>query len=320
LRGRSGRQGDPGRTVFFISMEDDLMRIFGSERLSSMLTKLGLKEDESIVHPLISKTIEKAQQRVESRNFDLRKNLLRFDDVMNDQRRIIYDLRVHYIHGKDLSEDCLAMRERTNRRLIAQYLKPGNFDPSWDLEGLGIALKRLYDIPFPVDVWEKEALLTDADILETIEKQLVEDYSRREMTYSAYAVRLAEKQVLLMLLDQFWKDHLHHLDQLRQGINLRAYGQKDPLLEYRRDAFELFEAMLDKLDEEVVRHLFHFELEAFDLSDQAFASLDEDDQHHHYGDALPSPEGSDALQAPSRNSPCPCGSRKKFKYCHGRVS
>jgi preprotein translocase subunit SecA len=260
LRGRSGRQGDPGASKFFVSLEDDLMRIFGSERMDSMLGRLGLKEGEAIIHPWVNKALAKAQQKVEARNYDIRKQLLKYDDVMNDQRKVVYEQRKEIMSARDVAPTIADMRNDTIADIVARAIPDNSLSEQWDVTGLHAECLRLLALDLPLADWAGEEGI-DA---ETVEERLVAAADRRmaEKTanYGAELMRMAEKSLLLQLLDQIWKDHLLSLDHLRQGINLRAYGQRDPLNEYKREAFELFEGMLVALREQVTSVLCHVEL------------------------------------------------------------
>ena len=260
LRGRSGRQGDPGRSKFYLSLEDDLMRIFGSERIDSMLQRLGLEEGEAIVHPWINKAIEKAQKKVEERNFEIRKNLLRYDDVMNDQRKVIYEQRKDLMVSDDVSETIVEMREQAIEEAVANRIPEKAYAEQWDADGLQEDCERLLGVSLPVRDWVKEEGIAEEEIRNRLEREGSERMAVKTANYGPEMMRLAEKSLLLQLLDQTWKEHLLALDHLRQGIGLRAYGQKDPLNEYKREAFNMFEAMLAGLRESVTSLMSHFEL------------------------------------------------------------
>ncbi|MFQ5955272.1 MAG: preprotein translocase subunit SecA, partial [Kiloniellales bacterium] len=268
LRGRSGRQGDPGGSKFFVSLEDDLMRIFGSERMDGMLRKLGLQEGEAIVHPWVNKALEKAQQKVEARNFDIRKTLLKFDDVMNDQRKVIYEQRKEIMHADDVSATVADMRRETVENMVRRTLPENALPEQWDTHGLHEECLRLLALDLAIDDWTKEEGIADQEILERIERASDRKAAEKVGNYGPELMRLAEKSLLLQLLDQNWKDHLLSLDHLRQGIGLRAHAQRDPLIEYKREAFDLFEAMLERLRENVTGVLSHVELRV-DLPEEA---------------------------------------------------
>ncbi len=261
LRGRAGRQGDPGRSKFFLSLEDDLMRIFGSERIDGMLRKLGLEEGEAIIHPWVNKALEKAQKKVEERNFEIRKNLLKFDDVMNDQRKVIYEQRKDLMQASDVSATVEDMRSETTANLVARCIPERAYPEQWDVAGLREGALRLLGLDLPVADWAAEEGIADEEIRERLNAEGARLMARKAANYGPEILRLAEKSILLQLLDQTWKEHLLALDHLRQGIGLRAYGQKDPLNEYKREAFDLFDAMLDQLRETVTGVMCHLELQ-----------------------------------------------------------
>ncbi len=344
LRGRSGRQGDPGRSKFFLSLEDDLMRIFGSERMDSMLGKLGLKEDEAIVHPWINKALEKAQQKVEARNFEIRKNLLKYDDVMNDQRKVIYEQRHELIEAKEVADTVRDMRHQVIEDIVAATIPEKAYPEQWDLEGLERDGKRLLALDLPLAEWAKEEGIADAEIKERIVTESDRRMAHKVVNYGADMIRMAEKGLLLQILDHLWKEHLLHLDHLRQGIHLRGYGQRDPLNEYKREAFTLFEAMLTNLRQTVTQYLSHLEIrmqpqqaEVAEGAEEPLAATGTDDPRPSriVTRAAPRPRvaasGGGAIAGPTssqpaswgkvpRNAPCPCGSGKKYKHCHGRLN
>tara|TARA_B100000700_G_scaffold330414_1_gene456549 strand:- start:27630 stop:30446 length:2817 start_codon:yes stop_codon:yes gene_type:complete len=260
LRGRSGRQGDPGRSKFYLSLDDDLMRIFGSERIDTMLRKLGLEEGEAIIHPWINKALEKAQRKVEERNYEIRKNLLKYDDVMNDQRKVIYEQRKELMITEDVSETVVEMREQAIEDAVARCIPEKAYAEQWDTAGLHEETMRLLGLDLPVTEWAAEEGIADEEITDRLKKQSASKMASKTANYGAELMRLAEKSLLLQLLDQTWKEHLLALDHLRQGIGLRAYGQKDPLNEYKREAFDMFEGMLDNLRETVTSVMCHLEL------------------------------------------------------------
>ena len=338
LRGRSGRQGDPGASNFFLSLDDDLMRIFGSERIDGMLQKLGLEEGEAIIHPWVNKALEKAQQKVEARNFEIRKNLLKFDDVMNDQRKVIYEQRKELMAVEDVSDDVFGMRQ--------QVLDEKAYAEQWNMDSLHEEVLRLFALDLPVKDWAKEEGIADAEIHERLTKAIEERVAAKEANYGPEIMRDVEKSLLLQLLDQLWKDHLLTLDHLRQGIGLRAYAQRDPLNEYKREAFDLFEEMLAMLRERVTQVMSHVELEVgepsqFNPTQQEMTETREDPafvgEAAYAGDQDPAPlpfgpvvrrQASDNLDPDdpstwgrvSRNSACPCKSGRKYKHCHGKFT
>ena len=264
LRGRSGRQGDPGQSRFFLSLEDDLMRIFGSERIDGMLRRLGLEEGEAIVHPWINKALEKAQKKVEERNFEIRKNLLRFDDVMNDQRKVIYDQRKDLMTSRDVSETVTDMRHEAIRGAVARCIPERAYAEQWEVDTLHEEGLRLLGLDLPVADWAEEEGIADEEIADRMIAAGDRLMAEKVANYTPPIMRLAEKSILLQLLDQTWKEHLLGLDHLRQGIGLRAYGQKDPLNEYKREAFDLFNAMLEQLRETTTSVMCHLDLEIRD--------------------------------------------------------
>jgi len=260
LRGRAGRQGDPGKSKFFLSLEDDLMRIFGSDRLDNMLQKLGLEEGEAIIHPWINKALERAQQKVEARNYDIRKHLLKYDDVMNDQRKIIYEQRREVMNTDDVSEIIQHMREDVIDKLITSFIPANAYPDQWEVKGLHEECLRLFNLDLPISEWAQEEGIGEAALKQRIEDAVTEKLTAKETLYGANMMRMAEKSILLRILDQTWKDHLHGLDHLRQGINLRAYAQRDPLNEYKHEAFLMFQEMLNRTREMVISALAYLEL------------------------------------------------------------
>ena len=341
LRGRSGRQGDPGRSKFFLSLEDDLMRIFGSDRMDNMLQKLGLQEDEAIIHPWINKALEKAQQKVEARNFEIRKNLLKFDDVMNDQRKVIYEQRRDLIATEDVADTVRDMRHEVIEDLVAECIPEKAYPEEWDVERLHEDSKRLFALDEPIKDWANEEGVADTEIRERLIEASDRKIAQKAVTYGQPIIRSAEKSILLQVLDHLWKDHLLQLDHLRQGIHLRGYGQKDPLNEYKREAFALFGGLLTNLRQTVTQVLSHLEIRAAQ-TEQAEAEAEEEPVLAATGtDGPPAraprrPAGGATVKAVSgggaasggaqsrtakvpRNAPCPCGSGKKYKHCHGKL-
>ena len=262
LRGRSGRQGDPGRSKFFLSLEDDLMRIFGSDKLDGMLQKLGLKENEAIVHPWINKALEKAQQKVEARNFDLRKNILKYDNVSNDQRKVIFEQRVELMHDEAVAETVSDMRATVIDALVAKHVPENAYPEQWDVPGLKDEVKRVLGFDLPIEEWAKEEGIADEELLTRIERRADEHMAAKVAQYGADVMRYVEKSILLQTLDHLWREHLVMLEHLRQVIGLRGYGQRDPLNEYKSEAFQLFEAMIANLREAVTAQLMRVEVVA----------------------------------------------------------
>ncbi len=344
LRGRSGRQGDPGTSKFFLSLEDDLMRIFGSERIGGILQTLGLKEGEAITHRLISRTIEKSQKKVEAMHFDSRKSLLKFDDVMNDQRKVIYAQRLELINAKDVSEIVKDMRDKVTEDLVTSCIPENAFKEKWDLERLAKEIFFNYGVHLPVDKWAEEDGVTENEMLNKLDLAVDEIFAAKEAKYGKEIVQLAEKKILLLTLDQLWKDHLLTLDQLKQGIGLRAYGQKDPLNEYKKEAFALFSELLTNLGELVTRRVAHMEFNFGDeigeeelslenigpkkmietRSDVLFSNTHENESEtgtviRRVSSEERDPNDPETWGRVARNELCPCGSDKKYKQCHGKL-
>ena len=343
LRGRSGRQGDPGASKFFVSLEDDLMRIFGSDRMDSMLQRLGLKEGEAIIHPWVNKALAKAQQKVEARNYDIRKNLLKYDDVMNDQRKVVYEQRREIMDSRDIAITIADMRNETIDEIVATAIPDNALPEQWDVAGLHAECLRLLAVDLPLAEWAKEDGVSGDEVRERIMAAADRKMAEKTANCGPELMRMAEKSLLLQLLDQIWKDHLLSLDHLRQGIYLRGYGQRDPLNEYKREAFELFGAMLVSLRQQVTSVLSHVELrvpqpvfaEAMAEPEEVMAEVggggrfaparSRSARRASSGDGA---GGGEPLRAAGprapwagtpRNAPCPCGSGRKFKHCHGRV-
>lgn len=343
LRGRSGRQGDPGTSKFYLSLQDDLMRIFGSERIDGMLKKLGLQEGEAIVHPWVNKALEKAQSKVEARNFEIRKNLLKFDDVMNDQRKVIYEQRRELMAAENVAEDILDMRQQVVTDMVSKCIPEKAYADQWDIELLHDEVQRVFGLDLPVQEWAKEEGIADEEIRERLTDVTDRMMAEKAANVGPDVMRMVEKSLLLQLLDQNWKDHLLTLDHLRQGIGLRAYAQRDPLNEYKREAFDLFEEMLDGLRDRVTTVLafVQFETEpepdAFArpqqkmtetrtdpaLQGSADGSGDTSDNatvtnRQAQGDL--NPDDPSTWGRVPRNAPCPCGSGNKYKHCHGKTA
>ncbi len=348
LRGRAGRQGDPGASKFFVSLEDDLMRIFGSDRMDGMLQKLGLQEGEAIIHPWINKALEKAQEKVEQRNFDIRKHLLQYDDVMNDQRKVIYEQRKDLMRTDDVSADVTDMRHEVIDELITRCIPEDAMPEQWEMDSLHEECRRLFDLDLPLSEWAAEEGIADQEIKERILNASDTKMAEKAANYGADLMRHAEKSLLLHILDQTWKEHLLQLDHLRQGIGLRAYGQRDPLNEYKREAFDLFEEMLIRVRETVTGTLAHVEFQMESVPDDMLLSQDQEmhetrlDPADSIDPGVAEDENGELLvrtapvrsraAAPEidpndpstwgkiqRNAPCPCGSGKKYKHCHGKL-
>jgi preprotein translocase subunit SecA len=338
LRGRSGRQGDQGGSKFFVSLEDDLMRIFGSERMDGMLQRLGLKEGEAIIHRWINKALEKAQQKVEARNYEIRKQLLKFDDVMNDQRKVIYEQRKEIMASKDVAATITDMRHETIDAMVGRTMPENSLSDQWDIDTLHEETLRVFNVDLPVAEWAKEEGIAEGEVRERITQAVDAKMAQKAANYGADIMRMAEKSLLLQLLDQSWKDHLLQLDHLRQGINLRAYAQRDPLNEYKREAFQLFGDMLVGLRETVTRVLAYVELRVQRGDGEEAPPVPppprrpmmiESREDPAYAEAggggavATAMATATAVAAPwgktPRNAPCPCGSGKKYKHCHGRI-
>ncbi|MBB5514024.1 preprotein translocase subunit SecA [Rubricella aquisinus] len=338
LRGRSGRQGDPGRTLFFLSLEDDLMRIFGSDRLDKMLGKLGMQEGEAIIHPWVSKAMERAQSKVEARNFDIRKNLLKYDDVMNDQRKAIFSQRLEIMEAQDVSEIVEDMRHQYVEDIVTTHIPPRAYADQWDTDGLAEVVRTSFGLQLPVAEWAAEEGVDDEDIRERLIAAVDAQSAEKHEAYGADTMRGVEKQVLLQTIDKGWRDHLVTLDQLRSVIGFRGYAQRDPLNEYKSEAFQLFESLLESLRADVtkqmaaVRILSQEEQEAMMAQMRAQAEAQRA-QAEAAQPTAPAPETAPAQSdaepsgpAPvvtsdkiGRNEPCPCGSGKKYKHCHGKL-
>jgi preprotein translocase subunit SecA len=296
-------------------LEDDLMRIFGSERMDTMLKRLGLKEGEAIVHPWINKALEKAQQKVEARNFEIRKNLLKFDNVMNDQRKVIYEQRKEMMAATDLKEEVMSMRHEVINDLINRYVPEKAFAEQWDVKGLHEETLRIFALNLPFADWAKEEGIADEAMRERLVEAVDSRMAEKAANTGPELMRAIEKSLILQVLDQNWKEHLLNMDHLRHAIGLRAYGQRDPLNEYKREGFEMFEAMLDRLREQATSMLSHIEIRA-EAPQQAAPA------------APPPPAISNGIDKNNpatwanlnRNAECPCGSGKKYKHCHGQLT
>ncbi len=351
LRGRSGRQGDPGHSKFFMSLQDDLMRIFGSERIDGLLQRMGLKSGEAIFHPWMNKAIEKAQQKVEARNYEIRKNLLKFDDVMNDQRKVIYEQRIEMMTAQDVSETIISMRSEINEELIGLFVPKRSYPEQWDIATLEREIFRIYGLHAPVQQWAAEEGVGHEEMLEHLHTVTNEQITAKETAYGTPIMRHAEKRILLQTLDQLWKDHLLTLDHLKQGINLRGYGQRDPLSEYKLEAFTLFEQLLSQLRELVTARMAHLEVRTeqppplltdlkmarkmqegrfdpamggmYPLAHKGVQGVETDNsQMPARNNIRPedrNPQNPESWGKVGRNDSCPCGSGKKFKHCHGAL-
>lgn len=332
LRGRSGRQGDPGASMFFLSVEDDLMRIFAGERLEALLgnARIGLQEGEALEHPLISKMLARAQAKVESMNFEMRKNLLKFDNVMNDQRKVIYEQRREIMDADNLDEITKDMRHGTIEDLVIRCIPPGTYAEQWDVETLENETLRLLGLNLPVKEWAQEEGIADLEIIDRLINASDRKIAEKVANIGPDIWKRVEKSILLQLFDQHWKEHLLNLDHLRQGINLRAFGQKDPLNEYKTEAFSLFEGMLDMMRESITMTL---SLVEFNLEPSTPAPMPEPQKTSETrmdpalmgtGQYSANAEQEEKNRAEwgktQRNAPCPCGSGKKYKQCHGKLT
>ena len=344
LRGRSGRQGDPGRSKFFLSLQDDLMRIFGAERMDAMLKRLGLKEDEAIVHPWINKALEKAQQKVEARNFDIRKNILKFDNVMNDQRKVIFEDRRRMMASELLELTIEDMRTGVIDDVVAKHIPHDAYPEAWDIGGLKNEVLNKLSLDLPVDEWAKEEGIADEEVAVRLHKAAEDAYAQRVQRNTPEVMRYIEKQVILQSLDHLWREHLVTLDHLRQVIGWRGMAQRDPLNEYKSEAFELFRELITQWHEAVIAQMSRVEVR-FQQPEPSpppmqYQHIDPTTGENEYAFA-PLPASADAglMAATSgvavvdrdpknpatwgrvgRNEPCPCGSGKKFKHCHGQVA
>ena len=329
LRGRSGRQGDPGASKFFLSLEDDLMRIFGSERMDGMLKKLGLEEGEAIIHPWINKALEKAQQKVEARNFDIRKQLLKYDDVMNDQRKVIYEQRREIMNAEDVNATVTDMRHEVIESLVNKTIPPGTYHEQWDLDTLVAESAGTLNLDEDIPLWAEEEGVADQEILERLLEASNRRLAEKAANYGSELFRMAEKSILLQVIDQQWKEHLLALDHLRQGINLRAYAQRDPLNEYKREAFNLFDEMLESVRHTITGALSNLEIQ---LDNEEMRSQQNSAEDYATREVNEGPKRllNTARQEldpndPStwgkvpRNAPCPCGSGRKYKHCCGKL-
>lgn len=346
LRGRAGRQGDPGYTRFFLSMEDDLMRIFASDRIRNMMRSLGMEKGEAIEHRWVTRAIENAQRKVEARNFDIRKNLLEYDDVANDQRRVVYHQRNEILDAVDLSSSVSGIREDVVAEVVHEHMPPGSIEDQWDVEGLEKSLEAEFHCKVPVSQWLKtdKQLHIDGVIARVVEV-MAEQYAGKEKElesrdFDAGELRKVEKHIMLQVLDRHWKDHLASMDQLRQGIHLRGYAQKNPKQEYKREAFELFQHMMNQIQHQLIRVLHTLELRRDDELEQMERQRAEEARRQAERmqammppvsedglPAVPGPQDAGGAQQPlvrdlpkvGRNEPCPCGSGKKYKHCHGQL-
>jgi preprotein translocase subunit SecA len=336
LRGRAGRQGDPGWSRFYLSLEDPLMRLFASDRVKNMMRAMGMEHGESIEHRMVTNAIIKAQRKVEGRNFDMRKHLLEYDDVANDQRQVVYQQRNDLLSDDDISEVITNVRDDVVNSTISAYVPPSSLEEQWDVPGLEQALKTEFATQLPIQQWLDEDQRFDEEQLR--DKVVVEVQANYEANYAhvGVAMREVERQIMLQLVDNLWKDHLTNMDQLRQGIGLRAYAQKNPKQEYKRESFELFEELLENIKHETIRYLSHVQVSSQDDVDRMEQQRKNQALNHQYQhaqlDELNESDVQDEQDSPNtakpvlrsapkvgRNSPCPCGSGKKYKQCCGKI-
>jgi preprotein translocase subunit SecA len=338
LRGRSGRQGDPGSSRFYLSMEDTLMRIFGDpERTKSLLSRAGMREGEAIESKLLTRQIERAQRKVEAHNFDIRKNLLEYDDVANDQRKVVYHQRAELMDAEEIEESVAAIREEVVGITVEQYIPPGSLDELWDAEGLSQALESEFGVRFDVSRLAREDKTLSAEgIAEKCIEEAAKAYEKKVGNIGADLMRGVEKQVMLRQLDHHWKEHLAGMDHLRQGIGLRSYAQKNPKQEYKREAFEMFGVMLEQVKHDTISILSRIRIQGEDdlneMSEQKQPADSMKFQHAKASALGEQPQGGQQAALPAtepfvrdgrkvgRNETCPCGSGKKFKHCHGKLT
>ena len=339
LRGRTGRQGDPGRSKFFLSCEDDLLRIFAGERLDAIMRTFGVQEGEAITHKWLNNAIATAQKRVEQRNYEIRKNLLKYDDVVNDQRKAVFEQRQEFMESDDLSDIIVEMRHDTIDDLIARHLPPKAYAEQWDVEGLKERVQSILGLDLPIETWAAEEGIADEEIKDRIVKAADDYAAQREVIITPEQMRSVEKNFLLQMIDLQWREHLMHLDHLRNVIGLRGYGQRDPLNEYKTEAFSLFEKLLGDLRTNTTRWLMTVEiayaepeiphsslenlvevhLDPLTGENAAVAGVIPDGLSPQQRQALPISSLPEEWERTNRNAPCPCGSGKKFKQCHGSL-
>ena len=342
LRGRSGRQGDPGASKFFLSLQDDLMRIFGSERMDAVLTRLGLEKGEAISHTWVNKALEKAQQKVEARNFEIRKNILKYDNVLNDQRKVVFEQRREIMRADDVSDQIADFREQVVEDLVARHIPEKAYAEQWDAAGLHDEVFKIFGVELPVIDWTKEEGIADEEVRDRILTAVNKRAAERAANVGSDIMRYVEKTILLQTLDHDWREHIVNLDHLRQYVGLRGYGQRDPLNEYKSEAFELFEALLAKMRSDVVRQLMHLQInveappQPLEMNEPRIMQahhinpLTGEDEVFQGGEAADvrvtrmrdvpvNPNDPSTWGKVQRNAPCPCGSGRKFKHCHGAL-
>lgn len=322
LRGRSGRQGDPGQSKFFLSLQDDLMRIFGGDRMDGMLQKLGLKDGEAIMHPMINKALEKAQKKVEARNFDIRKNLLKFDDVMNDQRKVVFDQRKDLMKGEDLSETVEDMRHEVIEDIVAKHIPEKAYPEQWDTINLQHEIQEILNLELPIVEWANEDGIDEEQIIDRITDASDEFAKKKFEDFGPDVNEYVEKSVMLQTLDHLWREHLVALDHLRSVVGFRGYAQRDPLQEYKSESFELFQSMLTNLRQAVTAQMMRVSLVSQEEQTAAEQDAFIEQQNQNIGSDIPEVD-EDTIASwgnVGRNAQCPCGSGNKFKHCHGRFA
>jgi preprotein translocase subunit SecA len=335
LRGRTGRQGDPGRSKFYICLEDDLLRIFAAERLDAIMRGLGIREDEAIVHPWMNKALETSQRRVEQRNFEIRKNLLKFDDVINDQRKVVFEQRIEFMRVADVSPIVRDMRHEIAEGQVNRAMPEKAYSEQWDVPGLVEMVDDIFGLRPPIEEWMREEGVANPEVADRLKKEVDRAYAARAAALGPERMRWIEKQVLLQVLDVRWREHLSHLDHLRSVIHLRGYAQRDPLNEYKSEAFTLFERMLMDLRTTVTRSLMRLQVEGDEATPPPMRPPEMREIHtdpvtgaNEMDDIVVTgrpgagvdPNDPATWGKISRNALCPCGSGKKFKHCHGDVS
>lgn len=335
LRGRTGRQGDPGRSKFYISIEDDLMRIFAAERMDAVMRRLGIKEDEGITHPWMNKAMETSQRKIEERNFEIRKNVLKYDDVINDQRKAIFEQRMEFMRADDVSETIAEMRDHVIEALVMRTMPEKAYAEQWDIAGLTEALQTDFALDLPIAEWAAEEGVANQEIADRIRDHVAKAYENLSNQVGEAQMHRIEKQVLLQVLDLRWREHLQQIDQLRSVIHLRSYGQRDPLNEFKEEAFNLFYSLLNELRTTVTRSLMHIRVQAPEAQRPApppprrelhldpDTGVNEMSPGDPVGNTGPGPalfQAEDDWSNTPRNSPCPCGSGKKYKHCHGALT
>ncbi len=311
LRGRSGRQGDPGSSSFYLSLDDSLLRLFGGDRIASIMDKLKLPEGEAIEHPMVTRSVESAQRKVEARNFDSRKQLLEYDDVPNNQRKVIYEQRNDIIDSSNIQQSVNQIREDVVVETVYEYIPPESIEEMWDIKALEKRLKADYAIEVNIKSWlKKEPNIAIEEIANRIKELANKNYRLKENQAGVEVMHHFERSVILQIIDQNWRAHLSALDQLRQGIGLRAYGQKDPKQEFKKESFGLFEQLLEKIKFEITRVLMLVQVKNEDQAKE----IDKKNEAK-----LQAAQSENETKKVSRNDPCPCGSKKKYKYCHGKL-